>query len=191
VIPEWCRGLLEGKNVNLRMADKEDIPLLLQWFNDVRFTGDYQSFPGQVSKSELEPQIVEHKLYGHEWVNFIVEKKDGTKVGEAVHYISAPNFGWVEIGYAIVPEERNRGYGTEAVQILTDYLFLTKDVPRIQVVIDKKNSASKSILEKSGFKKEGTLRKALWNTAGRWTDGCIYSILREEWKEPRILTKTE
>jgi ribosomal-protein-alanine N-acetyltransferase len=183
--------LLEGKNVNLRMADREDIPLLLQWFSDVRFAGDYQSFPDQVSKSELEPQIVEHKLYGHEWVHFIVEKKDGTRVGEVVHYVSAPNFGWVEIGYAILPEERNKGYGTEAVQILTDYLFLTKNVPRIQVVIDRKNLASKSVLEKSGFKKEGTLRKALWNAAGRWTDGCIYSILREEWKEPRILTKTE
>jgi RimJ/RimL family protein N-acetyltransferase len=182
--------LLEGKNINLRIAEREDITLLLQWFNDVRFAGDYQNFPVQISQNQLEPQISEHKLYGHEWVNFIVEKKDGAKVGEAVHYISAPNFGWTEIGYAILPEYRNKGYGTETVQVLTDYIFLTKDVPRIQVVIDRENLASKSVLEKSGFKKEGILRKALWNAAGRWSDGCIYSILREEWKEPKILTRT-
>jgi ribosomal-protein-alanine N-acetyltransferase len=183
--------LLEGKSINLRIAEKEDIPLLLQWFNDVRFAGDYQSFPVQLSKGQLEPQILEHKLYGHEWVNFIVEKKDGTEIGEATHYISAPNFGWVEIGYAIIPEHRNLGYATETVQLLTDYLFLTKSVPRIQAVIDRENVASKAVLEKSGFKREGILRRALWNAAGQWTDGCIFSILREVWKEPRILTKTK
>ena len=182
--------MLEGKNINLRMAEREDIPLLLQWFSDVRFAGDYQSFPVQTSRNQLEQQISEHKLYGHEWVNFIVEKKDGTRIGEVVHYIGSPNFGWVEIGYAILPECRGKGHGGEAIQILTDYLFLTKDVPRIQAIVDKKNLASTSVLEKSGFKREGILRKALWNAAGKWTDGYIYSILREEWKEPRILTKT-
>jgi RimJ/RimL family protein N-acetyltransferase len=182
--------LPEGKNVNLRIAEKEDIPLLLQWFNDAKFAGDYQSFPVQASKNQLEPQVPEHKLYGHEWVTFIIEKKDGAKIGEVVHYISAPNFGWVEIGCAIIPEERNKGYCTEAIQILIDYLFLTKDIARIQTVIDKENLNSKRVLENSGFTMEGTLRKALWNASGRWTDGCIYSVIREEWKEPKILTKT-
>jgi RimJ/RimL family protein N-acetyltransferase len=172
------------------MAEREDIPLLLQWFNDVRFAGEYQSFPVQTSRNQLELQISEHKLYGHEWVNFIVEKKDGTKIGEVVHYVGSPNFGWVEIGYAILPEHRRQGFGIEAVQLLTDYLFLTKDVPRIQAIVDRKNLASKSVLEKSGFKREGKLRKALWNAAGRWTDGYIYSILRGEWKEPKLLTRT-
>jgi RimJ/RimL family protein N-acetyltransferase len=181
--------VLEGKNVNLRIAEKEDIPLLMEWFNDVKFAGNYQSFPAQVSKNQLEPQILEHKLYGHEWVNFIIEKKDATKIGEAVHYISAPNFGWVEIGYALIPEERNKGYCTEAIQILTDYLFLTKDITRVQAVIDKENLTSEHALKNAEFKKEGILRKALWNAAGRWTDGCLYSILREEWKEPKILKR--
>ena len=180
--------MLGGKRLNLRIAEKEDISLLQQWLNDVRFTGDFMSFPVQASRNQLEPQVLEHKLYGHEWVDFIAEKKDGTKIGELVHFISAPNFGWVEVGYAIVPEERNKGYCTEAVQILTDYLFLTKDIVRVQATIDEENLSSKRVLEKNGFKREGTLRKALWNAAGRWTNGCMYSILREEWKEPKILT---
>lgn len=175
-------SLLEGKNVNLKLAEKEDIPQLMQWFNDVGFAGDYANFPVQVSSNQLEPQTLEHKLYGNEWVTFIVEKKDGTKIGIALHYISAPNFGWVEIGHTIIPEERNKGYATEATQILTDYLFLTRDIPRIQAITDKDSLASKRVLESNGFKKEGTLRKALWNATGRWTDGCVYSILREEWK---------
>jgi ribosomal-protein-alanine N-acetyltransferase len=50
--------------------------------------------------------------------------------------------------------------------------------------------ASQKVLEKNGFKKEGTIRKEEF-VRGEWRDKYLYSILREEWKEPRILTKTE
>ncbi len=29
------------------------------------------------------------------------------------------------------------------------------------------------------------------SSRGELRDGCLYSILREEWKEPKILTRTE
>jgi RimJ/RimL family protein N-acetyltransferase len=45
-------------------------------------------------------------------------------------------------------------------------------------------------LEKTGFKKEGLIRKAAF-IRGDWRDLFIYSILREEWKEPKILTRTK
>jgi len=180
--------MLEGKKINLRIAEKDDVPLLVQWFNDVQFAGDYQHFPVQITTNRLERQILEHKLYGHEWVDFLVEKKDGTRIGWIAHYISAPNFGWIEIGYSVISSERNKGYGTEAIQLITDYLFLTREgITRIQAVVDKANLASQRALENCDYKKEGVLRKALWNAAGKWADGHLYSILREEWKEPKIL----
>jgi len=181
--------MLEGKRVNLRLAEKEDALLLVQWFNDVKFAGDYQHFPDQISSVQLEKRVIERKNYQHEWVDFLVEKKDGTSIEWATHYVSAPNFGWIEIGFAIIPSEREKGYATEAIQILVDYLFLTRDIVRIQAVIDAKNVASRRALEKAGFQKEGIIRKALWNAEGKWADGNLYSILREEWKEPRILTR--
>jgi len=52
-----------------------------------------------------------------------------------------------------------------------------------------KNRASQRVLEKAGFKKEGALRKSMF-VRGEWVDTYVYSILREEWKEPKILTKT-
>jgi len=51
------------------------------------------------------------------------------------------------------------------------------------------NKASQRVLEKVGFKKEGTLRKNFF-MRGEWRDALVYSILREEWKAPKILTKT-
>jgi hypothetical protein len=45
--------LLEGKNVNLRVAEKEDSPLLAEWFSSLQVFGEYNPI-WQISKSESE-----------------------------------------------------------------------------------------------------------------------------------------
>ena len=121
---------------------------------------------------------------------FMIEKKDGSKIGVISHFYVLHVAGkQLEIGYSLVPSERGKGYCTEAVKIMVDYLFLSRDTMRIQAQTDPRNVASQKVLEKVGFKREGTLRKSFF-IRGELRDAYIYSILREEWKEPKILTKT-
>jgi RimJ/RimL family protein N-acetyltransferase len=139
-----------------------------------------------MSKTEAE-KMFENP---HEEKSFIIEKKDGSKIGFIAHFYVLHVAGrQLEIGYSLVPSERGKGYCTEAAQLMVDYLFLSKDTMRIQAQTDPRNVASHKVLEKVGFKKEGTLRKSFF-MRGEWRDAYIYSILREEWKEPKILTKT-
>jgi RimJ/RimL family protein N-acetyltransferase len=72
---------------------------------------------------------------------------------------------------------------------MVDYLFLSKDVIRIQAHTSAENMVSQKVLQKAGFRKEGIIRKSVFSK-GEWRDRALYSILREEWKEPRILKKT-
>jgi RimJ/RimL family protein N-acetyltransferase len=72
--------------------------------------------------------------------------------------------------------------------MMVDYLFLSREVMRIQACTDTRNLASQKVLEKAGFKKEGTMRQYLF-MRGQHRDACLFSILRGEWKEPKILTK--
>jgi RimJ/RimL family protein N-acetyltransferase len=113
-------------------------------------------------------------------------KKDGTRIGYMFMGLVGPYW---EIGYVLIPSERGKGYCTEAAQLAVDYLFLSKDVVRVQATTQLGNLASQKILEKTGFKREGIIRKGefAW---GKWCDLYLYSILRDEWKEPKILTKT-
>ena len=179
--------MLEGKNVNLKLMEKEDLPLLAQWLNNPEFWGRYFS-PLQRSMTEMEKMLESNPL---EMKAFSIEKKDGTKIGLVSHFnMLAPYGKMLEIGYALVPSERGKGYCTEATQLMLDYLFLSKDIDRIQATTHVGNVASQKVLEKGGFKREGTLRKAI-QSRGEWTDLVIFSILREEWKEPKILTRTE
>ncbi len=176
--------MLEGKNINLRIIESEDLSIYAEWSNDPKFIGEF-FYSRQVSKTEIE------KIYSERSPDsgtFIIEKKDRTRIG-VVHFFQTCFGGYVsvtEIGYLIVPSEYGKGYATEAVGIISDYFFLLRDIVRIQAIIDNRNIASIRVLEKNGFKKEGTIRKLAF-IKGKWEDGVLYSLLREEWGGPKIL----
>jgi ribosomal-protein-alanine N-acetyltransferase len=174
--------LLEGKNVNLRVVEKEDLPSIAEWLNNPEFF-NYAPFP-QRSRAELEKQY-DNLPSDPKW--FIVEKKDSSRIGFVYHELKSSQ---MEIGYALLPSERNKGYGIETITIIVTYLFLTKPIERIQATTDVRNKPSQRVLEKNEFKREGIVRKAGF-VRGQWQDEYLYSILREKWKEPKILTKTD
>jgi RimJ/RimL family protein N-acetyltransferase len=175
--------LLEGKTVNLRIVEREDLPLLADWNNNSEYYGFEFMWLSQQSKTEWEKRY-DNLTADTKW--FFIEKKDGTKIGEIGHFM----FGkLLEIYYYLVQSERGKGYGTEAIMIMVDYLFLSRELMRVQATTDVSNIVSQRVLEKVGFTKEGIIRKSNFNR-GKWRDDCLYSILREEWKEPKILTKT-
>ncbi len=178
------RKMLEGKNVNLRLMEKEDMSLFAEWANKPEVFGEYNPLH-QMSRTEAE-KMLENPL---ELKPFFIEKKDGSKIGFVAHFNVLHVAGkLLEIGYSLVPNERGKGYCTEAVRIMVDYLFLSRETMRIQASTDTRNLASQKVLEKAGFKKEGTMRKYFF-IRGETRDAYLYSILREEWKEPKILTK--
>lgn len=173
--------VLDGKTVNLRIVEKEDLPLWAEWNNNPDFFGDFIWFP-QHSKTEFEKRY-DNLTPDSKW--FFIEKKDGTKIGGIIHFLVG---NLLEIGYILVPSERGKGYASEAVKIMVDYLFLSRDAVRIQANTDVNNLASQKVLEKAGFKKEGTIRKNAF-FRGEWRDSCLFSILREEWKELKLLAR--
>lgn len=68
--------MLEGNSVNLRLMEKEDLPLFAEWVNMPDFLGEYNGLL-QLSKSEIE-KMLENP---YEVKYFFIEKKDGGKIG--------------------------------------------------------------------------------------------------------------
>ena len=172
----------------MRLMEKDDVDFMVQLRNDVD-SNAYVSVK-QISRTETMKEFDNPTPLTliTERTCFIIEKKDGTRIGYMRHWIVQPSR-HVEIGYFMIPSERGKGYCSEAVQIIVDYLFLSKGIMRIQAGTDVRNKASQKVLENAGIVKEGTVRKSAFNK-GEWFDGYLYSILREEWKGPRILTGT-
>ncbi len=173
--------MLEGKTVNLRVMDKADLPLVVEWANDPDFGGEFEPLE-QVTLGEIK-RWLDQLPSGEKW--FMIEKKDGTKIGHIMQKAVNKHF---TIGYRVLPAERNKGYCTEAVLLMVDYLFLSANVVRVQAETNPANKASQRVLEKAGFTQEGVIRKSVF-IRGEWRDGVLYSILRDEWKAPHILKK--
>jgi RimJ/RimL family protein N-acetyltransferase len=124
--------------------EREDLPILLEWNNHPEFYGENLPLIQQ-SKTDLEKDFDKRPP---EAKMFFVEKKDGAKIGIIAHFLTGHLW---EIGYVMTPEERGKGYCSEAVKIMVDYLFLSKEMVRIQAATDVRNVASQKVLEKSWF----------------------------------------
>ena len=126
--------------MNLRVMEKEDLPLLAEWLSNPEVSGEYQGLR-QFPKSEFEKTFESEDK--HELKDFFIEKKDGTKIGVISHfYVLHPaGFRQLEIGFTLLPNERRKGYCSEATNIMVDYLFLSKDTMRIQAFTDVRNAS--------------------------------------------------
>jgi RimJ/RimL family protein N-acetyltransferase len=175
--------MLKGINLNLRVMEPEDIPLFHEWIDNVDFQGRYTPF----AQKSLEERKKSFNESSEDEKLFVIEKKDKTRIGIIFYFIiKGGPYNLLEIGYLMDISERKKGFCTEAVKIFVDFLFLSKDIQRIQATTDIRNRASQRVLEKAGFIQEGVIRKGLF-MKGEIVDISLFSIIRDDWKEPKIL----
>jgi RimJ/RimL family protein N-acetyltransferase len=83
------------------------------------------------------------------------------------------------------PDDRGKGYGTQAIELLTGWLFGTGGAERVQAGTDAGNAAMRAVLERLGFRFEGIMRAYGAMTDGTRIDGAMYAVLRPEWMTAR------
>ena len=85
------------------------------------------------------------------------------------------------LGYWIGEKHSRNGYMKEALKLLIPSLFIDLRLNRIEAATLEENIASKNLLKKIGFKKEGVLRKYL-KINGAWRDHILYGLLENDFK---------
>lgn len=96
-----------------------------------------------------------------------------------IHFLEAENV-QVEIGYTLALDYQGKGFGTEAVVGVINYLFNNLNKHRITASVDPRNTKSLALLERIGMRKEAHFKKSLWFNE-QWADDIVYAILKEEW----------
>ena len=82
-------------------------------------------------------------------------------------------------GYWIGQDYARNGYMREAIEGLVHYAFAELDLSRIEAACLPENTASRGLLEKSGYKYEGVAQSYL-QIAGRWRTHVLYANLRAD-----------
>lgn len=87
--------------------------------------------------------------------------------------------GVIQLGIVLLPENRGRGIGSRAQQLLADHLFATTVAHRLEAGTEVDNVAEQRALERAGFTREGLLRGRGF-VRGEWRDGYMYARLRND-----------
>ncbi len=83
------------------------------------------------------------------------------------------------VGYWLGENHWGQGIVTVAFAAFLSYVWETFDVERLQAEVFAWNPGSARVLEKNGFKLEGTRRRTIYKD-GEFVDEWFYSLLRDE-----------
>ncbi|HET6380861.1 MAG TPA: GNAT family protein [candidate division Zixibacteria bacterium] len=171
--------MLSGERVTLRPIRSTDLDAMYEAHTTIANRGAF--FPlGVASETKFRAEFAEHGFWQRDEGMLIIASPEGEIAGHIEFFKPVSYWDAFELSYQLYEDRfAGRGYVTEAVQLLVDYLFATKKQHRIQLVIVPENGASRRIAEKCGFVLEGTARGAFYNH-GRNQDVVIYSLLRTD-----------
>ncbi|MFI6316884.1 GNAT family N-acetyltransferase [Nonomuraea sp. NPDC050556] len=113
----------------------------------------------------------------------VVELEGGTLVGTATLWGIDTHNRSAHIGLGLLPSCRGKGYGTDAVAVLTYYGFAVRGLQRLQIETLSDNHAMLRSAERNGFVREGVLRSSSW-VLGRFMDEVLLGLLVQDWKPP-------
>ena len=177
--------MLRGKRVKLGPIKREYIESFLKWFNDPELT-QYLTIYLPMTRMEEEEWIENLKKREND-IHFSIVIPNEDDPDKLIGNCGIHNIDWKnrvgEVGIAIGEKEyQNKGYGTEATELLLEYGFNTLNLNRIELYTYDFNIRAIKSYKKVGFIEEGRKRQFIW-VNGRYHDAIIMGILAEEWRE--------
>ncbi|MFS0727646.1 GNAT family N-acetyltransferase [Paenibacillus sp. 1P07SE] len=109
-----------------------------------------------------------------------IELKETSKIIGSCSFVSWDNKNRrAELGYVLSKEYWNQGIMTEVIHKIIEFGFKKLELVRIEARCIKNNIGSARVMEKTGMKLEGILRKHIW-AKNDYQDLKMYSIIRDE-----------
>jgi RimJ/RimL family protein N-acetyltransferase len=171
--------MLKGTSITLRPVLETDLEALYAFHLEIANRGEF--FPrGILSQPTFNKQFHDTGFWSKEDGLLVIINNTDDIIGHIEFFKTVNYLDEYELSYILyTPEHRGQGAMTEAVNLMVGYLFETKKINRIRLVIHPDNAASRRLAEKCHFRHEGTARGA-WYNKGKHQDVEIYAILHDE-----------
>lgn len=172
--------MLRGKSIQLRPVKNSDVDSLWEKHIDIEDRGPF--FPiGVASQSRFHREFQETGFWEDDNGMLVIVDEEDRIIGHIEYFPTVKYLDELELSYHIYgSESRGKGIATEAVILMTRYLFERKNKNRIRLIIHPDNKASQRVAEKAGFQREGVARGA-WYNRGKHHDVIVYSALKDEY----------
>jgi RimJ/RimL family protein N-acetyltransferase len=167
------------EDLTLQPVAEADLPILERLTQDPASAGEF-AWLGWFNLTRFRQLWAENRLISDDrGVLVVVRGTDRLGFVSWYKVQTTPGCYYWNIGIALLPEARGKGYGSQAQRMLAKYLFAHTTVQRIEATTDVGNVAEQRALEKAGFTREGVHRSVGWRD-GAYRDGVWYSMLRTD-----------
>jgi RimJ/RimL family protein N-acetyltransferase len=171
---------IAGERVYLSPINPADLEIYTKWLND-REISDRLGDGCLMINLETEKKWIEDALKNGDHSYAIVLNETDELLGNIGLFEVKQMYGTATVGLFIgESENRGKGYGTEALKLLTGYAFDVLNLRNIMLCVYEFNEAAYKSYLKAGFKEMGKRRKAYYLN-NKYHDIIYMDITREDW----------
>jgi RimJ/RimL family protein N-acetyltransferase len=170
----------------LRNFIDSDLESFLAYRNDpvvAKYQGWGIPYPREKGEAFISSMKERVALKQNDWIQYAVALKDTDElIGDLGCYIKKDDVRQARIGFTLAAKYWRKGYISEVIPYLLEYLFEDMDIHRVAADCDVENIASFRTLEKLGFRREAHFVESFL-VNGVYTSEYHYGLLQREWRE--------
>lgn len=172
---------MTSKNIKLRAVEPSDIDLIFEWENDPSIWHLSNTF-SPFSRFDLEQYVLNASkdIFSAKQIRLMIEL---TETNETIGCIDLFEFEPMHhragIGILINEKKRNKGYATQAIELIFEYASKTLNLHQLYCNIEEDNVQSLDLFKKMNFKEIGIKKE--WNLRnGKWVNEHILQYIFSE-----------
>ncbi len=179
---------LQGEKVYLSPMSTNDAEMFTKWLNDFQIT-DYTGASSKIYLYEAEIEWLANNVKENPYIMAIVKMDNDEVIGNIslnrIDYVNRKATLGILIGE---DENRNKGYGTEAIGLILEFAFKYLNLNSVFLTYLECNSRARKCYDKVGFKEIGRRRKCEF-VNGKYYDLVMMDILADEFTKEYIKNK--
>jgi len=182
--------VIETDRLMIRLAEPGEVPEIVRYYreNHDHLQPYSPTFGGeQVDEAAWREQVIERhlELSRHESFRAFIFLRDAPRrIAGNINLTQVVRgaFQSCVLGYNLEESAQGRGYMTEAVRATVRFAFSDWKLHRVAASYMPRNVRSARVLERCGFRVEGTA-PAYLRINGRWEDHVLTAVINPDWPQ--------
>lgn len=160
--------LLENDKIKLRALEPEDVELLYNWENNPHLwqVGNTRQPYSKFALRQYIQQAHETIYEAGHLRLIVVEIENQKAVGTVDLFDFDMHNSKVALGLYIDAVHQGKGYATQALHLIEEYVFSFLKLHQLYCHISENNTASRTMFEKEGYEQNGMLKNWIRSTDG-------------------------
>jgi diamine N-acetyltransferase len=166
--------MLEGQHINLRPWQAQDLPSLTSLRNDVVLQGQLLARPRGSTLEQVQEWLEGFKNDPQSIFLVIADKTDVMLGFVQIKHIDTLNRS-AELGIGVLKAKTGKGLGTEAIQLMADYLKKNWNLRKLTLQVRTDNQIAIAAYQKTGFSACGKYTDHVF-IDGQWRDVTLMEL---------------